>query len=187
MNETLNIARMYYPVKTLGPGDRIGIWVAGCQRNCEGCISPDFQSESSGRNVEVSKLIGLIKEYLQNEKGVTISGGEPFLQPEGLKQLIKEISEYTNDIIIFTGFLYEELVEKNNDDINEILSMVGMIVDGPYIDELNDGTGMRGSSNQRFIILNHPEYYSHPETWKRGIQGAVYGNKIITIGIPDKI
>ena len=221
---SINVARMYYPVKTLGPGNRMGIWLAGCPRNCSGCISPDFRSESAGRPIEVERLMEMIrgylsgyrtdrvreketaekesreketvedeyrnKEFVENKNrgcGVTISGGEPFLQAAALKELVREIRKYTEDIIIFTGYLYEELIEKKDDDIDDILSMTGMLVDGPYIDELNDGTGMRGSSNQRFIILNHLEYYDHPENWKRAVQGAVYGNKIITMGIPDKI
>lgn len=221
---SINVARMYYPVKTLGPGNRMGIWLAGCPRNCRGCISPDFRSESAGRPIEVERLMEMIrgylsgyspdrvreketsekesgekesvedeyrnKEFVENKNrgcGVTISGGEPFLQAAALKELVREIRKYTEDIIIFTGYLYEELIEKKDDDIDDILSMTGMLVDGPYIDELNDGTGMRGSSNQRFIILNHLEYYDHPENWKRAVQGAVYGNKIITMGIPDKI
>lgn len=218
LKKNINIARMYYPVKTLGPGERIGIWLAGCSRNCKGCISTDFKSETAGRRIEVGRLIEMIKKYFLYDKelfltqenrfsdlsnkyesgegkdiftekrcGVTISGGEPFIQPVGLNALVREIKKYTEDIIIFTGYLYEELLEKKDENINQILSMTGMLVDGPYIDNLNDGIGMRGSSNQRFIVLNHPEYYDHPEKWKRGIQGAVYGNKIITMGIPDKI
>ena len=196
-NISINIARMYYPVKTLGPGDRMGIWLAGCPRSCEGCISPDFRYKASGRPVEAGRLMEMIKGYISESgkpddssvmrHGVTISGGEPFMQPEGLRALVSEIRKYTEDIIIFTGYLYEELLEKNNEDIDQILSMTGMLVDGPYVESLNDGTGMRGSSNQRFIILNHPQYYDHPENWERKIQGAVYGNKIITMGIPGKI
>ena len=38
----MNVARILYPVKVLGPGKRIGIWLCGCDRECFGCSNPEL-------------------------------------------------------------------------------------------------------------------------------------------------
>ena len=87
-------------------------------------------------------------------------GGEP-LCPENLElttMLINYVKEKSKDTIIYlwTGYLYEELLEKNNKDLNYIFSQIDYLIDGPYIDSLRDITlKMRGSSNQRIIYLKN--------------------------------
>ena len=51
--------------------------------------------------------------------------------------------------------------------------------------EMNDGIGIRGSSNQTLHVFKHRERYCGLDTCKREVQNILYGNKLITIGIPE--
>ena len=85
-------------------------------------------------------------------EGITISGGEPFLQAGALAELIRAVKRHRDiGVIVYTGFLYEEL--GTQECANELLELCDLIIDGPYIKELDDGKALRGSSNQRVIPL----------------------------------
>ena len=106
----LSVARIYYPVKTLGPGRRVGIWTAGCSHNCRGCISPELQSADAGQRMATSEIIALVNRVGCTPEGFTISGGEPFLQVEALCGLVEALALISDDILIYTGFLLDELI-----------------------------------------------------------------------------
>lgn len=181
----LSVARIYFPVKTLGPGQRVGIWTAGCNRNCIGCISPELQSVKAGQALSSREIIEIIRRIGRVPDGFTISGGEPFLQIKALCDLIEELVLVADDVLIFTGYTLNELVGRHDDRIDRVISLCSAIVDGPYVDELNDGIGLRGSSNQKLHVFKHYERYSGLDTGKREVQTVLYGNKLLTIGIPE--
>ena len=84
----LRISRLHYPVTVLGPGRRIGIWVQGCSIGCPGCLSQDTWSPDAAEPVSVARVIETCRRVSKDElDGVTISGGEPFDQPDGLRCL----------------------------------------------------------------------------------------------------
>lgn len=181
---TLHIARIYYPVLTLGPGRRAGIWTAGCLRCCPGCISPELQRRESGRAMETEQIMALIHALPRRPEGFTISGGEPFLNPRGLRELLDALSGISDDILVFTGFCYEELRARGDEDVDRALDRCAVLVDGPYMAGLNDGIGLRGSRNQRCLVFRHKEHYAGAERWPRTLQNVVYGPGVLTIGIP---
>ena len=87
-----------------------------------------------------------------NHDGVTILGGEPFDQPEGVAELIMRLKENSLHITVYTGYTLEILVSKNDEQISQILNMTDLLVDGPFVRELSTDAGeYRGSSNQRLI------------------------------------
>ena len=180
----LHIARIYYPVLTLGPGRRAGIWTAGCPRRCPGCISPELQRQESGRAMDTGQIMALIHALPGRPEGVTISGGEPFLDPGGLRELLDALSGVSDDILVFTGFTYEALRARGDPDVDGALARCAALVDGPYVAELNDGCGLRGSRNQRCLVFRHRERYAGAEQWPRRLQNVAYGAGILTIGIP---
>lgn len=180
----LSIERIYYPVKVLGPGNRIGIWVLGCDRKCEGCVSPEMQRYDKGKEIEIDDIIKMISFINQKIDGITISGGEPFRNPEALSDLIDKLSNISDDILIFTGFKFEELIQMNNSFINNVLEKCSAIIDGPYIDEMHTPKGLKGSSNQRCIVFKNREKYEDAENYDRELQIIVTDNRMITIGIP---
>ena len=95
------IARILYPVRVLGPGERIGIWFAGCKHKCKGCCNPELWEFNKKYYTSIDVVMHLInrisKEYSVN--GVTISGGDPFEQPDALRILLDNLKTITNDII----------------------------------------------------------------------------------------
>ncbi|MCD7822948.1 MAG: radical SAM protein [Oscillospiraceae bacterium] len=181
----LSVARIYYPVKTLGPGERIGIWTAGCCRNCQGCISPELKSIEAGKELSTSEIIGIIRRIGKSPDGFTISGGEPFLQPDALCDLVEELALISDDILIYTGFTLDELAAMHDENVDRIIAQSSAIVDGPYVDELNDSIGIRGSSNQKLHVFRHHELYRGLDACKREVQTVLYGNSMLTIGIPE--
>lgn len=182
----ISLARMYYPVKSLGPGNRVGIWVTGCNRRCFRCISPELLKYDSSKEVPISGIMQMVQSIEGPIDGFTISGGEPFLKPSGLNELVQAIATVNDDILIYTGYKIEQLIAKNDYDINSVLSTCAVLIDGPYIERLNDSKGLRGSSNQRCFIFKHNDKYEGIETSDRILQNIVYGNKVLTIGIPKK-
>lgn len=86
--------RISYLSKTrsLGPGKRFAIWMQGCAKRCKGCINPEGQDLQGGYETDVKKLTDKILEN-DDITGITISGGEPFLQYEELSYMIRKIKE----------------------------------------------------------------------------------------------
>lgn len=180
----VSLARLYYPVKVLGPGNRVGIWLNGCDKACPGCISPDLQYYDESKEVLVEDIKAMLDRIHARIDGFTISGGEPFYRPEGLRALVEFLARIHEDILIFSGYTLEELRNKKNEDVDAVLGLCAALIDGPYIKNLNDNRGLRGSSNQRIIVFKYSEKYLGLETQERGLQNVVYGNGVLTIGIP---
>ncbi|MBM6875912.1 4Fe-4S single cluster domain-containing protein [Fusobacterium mortiferum] len=177
-------------IKTLGPGDRYAIWVQGCTHNCKGCIAPESHSlDSNGYWIEVSKIL---KEIRSNKKlrGITISGGEPFLQAKSLLSLLKELQKEKLDVICYTGFQYEDILNDKIPFGKKMLDYIDILIDGKYVEELNNESYLRGSDNQRIIHLkNTYKVYEGKmnELKNRNVEIKIIDNKTLFIaGIPPK-
>ena len=184
--QKLSLARIYYPVKVLGPGNRVGIWLNGCTRNCPHCISPELQAYDFSKEMSVDSILELIRRINHPIDGFTISGGEPFYSPQSLFALVQGLSEICDDILIYTGFTLNELNALDSYEVNSVINMCAAIIDGPYIKELNDNKGIRGSSNQRIWVFKHQEKYSDLMDLERKVQTVKYGDRLLTIGIPKE-
>lgn len=178
------IARILYPVKVLGPGDRIGIWFCGCEHHCPGCSNPELwdQNEKYSTDLDtVMRLVHLISERNQVD-GITLTGGDPFFQPEALRLLLKELLIISKDVLVYTGYEYEEI----KDVYADILEDIAVLIDGRYIEAENHGSMLRGSDNQEIIVLNdgvrdlYAEYLGRNESM---IQNFSTGDGIISVGI----
>lgn len=186
MDDKLSIARIFYPVKTLGPGNRVGIWTTGCLRGCQGCISPELQDYDKEKEFEVEAVIKMIRSITYPIDGFTISGGEPFLNPKALEALVRQLAEINDDILIYTGYTLDELKQLSMIEVDNILNICAVLIDGPYIADLNNNCGLRGSSNQCVHIFRHHDRYVDYEMQERKIQTVVYGNSMLMIGIPRR-
>lgn len=134
-----------------GPGVRVSIFVQGCTFNCKNCFNPDTHDFNGGKEFTDKTIETILNIGERDEiRGLSILGGEP-LHPrniDGTIKLAKAFREkYPNkDIWVWTGFLYENICNK------EILDYIDVLVDGQYKDELHDfRLQWRGSSNQRVI------------------------------------
>ncbi len=136
-------------VTALGPGVRYGLWVMGCDKSCPGCIAAGTH-KGTGRKIPVGALAMEIVH--SGAEGITISGGEPFLQAGGLKVLIDKVRRKRDmGVIIYSGYSFDQLLKKR--EWAELLEETDLLIDGPYIRELDDGKSLRGSSNQSVIAL----------------------------------
>lgn len=165
----MRIKRILYPVKVLGPGNRVGIWTTGCNFSCQGCTSPELKSFNAGKDISVDSIIKVIQKIESPIDGFTISGGEPFEQADELLNLLIQLNMITDDIILYTGYYYEELSKKIS-NFSDYLSLISVLIDGRYIDELNTGLGLKGSANQNIIILKNHKRYENLNNCKRELQ-----------------
>jgi anaerobic ribonucleoside-triphosphate reductase activating protein len=145
----VSLSRIHFPVTTLGPGRRIGIWLQGCSIRCPGCISSDTWAAKTP-DLEVSELLERLGFWLQECDGVTISGGEPFEQPEALGSLLRELrrSKDTN-ILVYSGRPLEEL--KAHPLIQE--GVIDCLISDPFDSRAPQTKYLRGSDNQRMSLL----------------------------------
>lgn len=172
--------------KALGPGLRYVIWVQGCPFGCKGCITPEGRNIAFGKIATIESLVKDIAGQKQ-QSGLTISGGEPFLQSSSVLEMLRQLKELRPEInvIIFTGYRLEEL---NWPEAKNILSIIDVLIDGRYEDGKNDGIGLRGSSNQRIYFLTNrlAEYKNELESGKRNVEMHIRGEYAEIIGIPLK-
>ena len=163
----------------LGPNNRLCIWTQGCLKNCKNCMSPEFRTFNSNKNIDIIKE--LEKYDFTTIEGVTISGGEPFLQLDELELLVEYLSKKVEDILIYTGMKYNtlKLIKK----AKNIFSKIAVLIDGEYKDELNNNEILRGSSNQNIIILNEKFKDLYEEYSKRPRAKQIVKVDTITYGI----
>lgn len=169
--------------KALGPFDRFALWVQGCNRGCKNCIAKDAQQIEGGTEVEVEVVMRQILKTSGIE-GITISGGEPFLQQEALCELIEGIRRESDlGVVLYTGFNYSEIKD------DPLAKECDVIIDGEYIDEINDNKNLRGSANQSAVILTE-RYRNYYEKYfainGRRNELVISGNEVDLIGIPPR-
>lgn len=136
-----------------GPGIRFVVFTQGCPHRCPGCHNPETWDPDGGRLIEVQEILALIEEG-KLLKGITLSGGEPFLQAGALVELARGVKELGLDVVVYTGFIFEELLELSqiNPAYRELLGLTSVLIDGPYRQSERDLTlAFRGSRNQRLI------------------------------------
>lgn len=181
-NKKIYIDFIYYPLKTLGPSERVGIWFQGCDIGCKGCISKHNWVQTDDKLISLKELYKNIKQY--NCKKLTISGGEPFNQSEELFELLINIRNSFTDIMIYSGYEYEYL----KDNYEHILNLVDVAVTGPFIKELNTNKNYKGSKNQKMYIFNKNLLNIYSEyifTKKKELQICFSDNEVYLLGIPN--
>ena len=147
----MNIAlsRLHYPVTTLGPGRRVGIWFQGCSIRCPGCVSADTWPTDRGATT-VESVVAAIAPWLRQADGLTISGGEPFDQLDALGSLLASIPfEPHHDVLVYTGHTYEQI----RDCAALQLGRIDALMSDPYLAEEAQTLPLRGSDNQRLHLL----------------------------------
>ena len=159
-----------------GPGLRFAIFCQGCPHNCPKCHNQDTHDFSGGYDCDIQKIVNAIEEN-PLLSGVTFSGGEPSHQPVAFLEIAKKVKSRGLNIWMYSGYTLEELLSRANstisdlDNMNEnssqtsekneeqvalkgLLSLIDVLVDGKFINELKDLTlPFRGSKNQRLIDM----------------------------------
>src|SRR5262249_16243026 len=130
---SLSISRIHFPVTTLGPGKRIGVWFQGCSIQCPGCISKDTWARKPA-NTTVSQVLEIGSEHRREADGLTITGGEPLEQSEGLLALLsgfRRLLSPVADVLLYSG--------RTSDEVLRLFSswpeLVDAVIAEPYIEE----------------------------------------------------
>jgi anaerobic ribonucleoside-triphosphate reductase activating protein len=180
----LNIAAMAGCTQALGPGMRTVVWVQGCPLNCRGCLAPDWIPFVPATLRTPEQILESLD--LDRISGMTFSGGEPMSQAGGLAALARLVRQKKDlDLICFTGYRYERLLkDPPNAGVSELLAEVDVLIDGPFIQSLNDSVGLRGSSNQRVIHLTTRLKDYDFESSTRKIEINVSDGELAFIGVP---
>lgn len=137
-----------------GPGIRYVIFTQGCPHHCPGCHNPQTHDFSGGKDADTEEIL---KQISGNPllSGVTFSGGEPFAQARALVPIAEAIKDQKKNLMIYTGYVLEDLQQSRLPEIHRLLLLADILVDGPFILEERDLTlQYRGSSNQRVIDMN---------------------------------
>jgi anaerobic ribonucleoside-triphosphate reductase activating protein len=162
--------------------------VCGCPGGCPGCSNPELWKRRSEFEISVSELVNLIKKIAASHTidGFTITGGEPMAQPEELAGLITRLKPFSADILLYTGYKYEDLRRQGSDSLDEILNSVAVLIDGRYIEKLHTDGALKGSKNQNVIILN-PGYKDCYENYlaaaRNQIQNFTTSDGVVSVGI----
>jgi anaerobic ribonucleoside-triphosphate reductase activating protein len=146
---SIAISRMHFPVTTLGPGRRIGIWLQGCSIRCQGCLSVDTW-EPAQRVTTTGSLIAALRDWIPAAEGITISGGEPFDQPEALEVLLRDLRRLTAvDILVYSGYAFDAL----SPWLQKHAGLIDVIISEPYDETVPQTLSLRGSDNQQLHLL----------------------------------
>lgn len=158
----------YAEIKTTdianGEGIRTSLFVSGCRHHCKNCFNKvtwDFGYGELFTEETMTEIFKTVEPSYVN--GLSLLGGEPF-EPENQKVLLPFLVMFkekfpNKDVWCYTGFTIEQILGKSepvsraSTDVSmEMLSLIDVLVDGPYVEGLNDiRLKFRGSSNQRVI------------------------------------
>lgn len=183
------VDRIYHPVTTLGPGERVVVWTCGCSKHCPGCANPELQTANPANEIPVERLAEILTQVSEDNDvhAITLTGGDPLEQPDELAKLLRAIRPHFSDILVYTGYTAEKLSNALTPCQKDALDgMIDVLIDGPYIEGLNDGKcALRGSTNQNIIVFNPSlqEAYDTEAELPRRIQNAVFDGRAISIGI----
>lgn len=134
-----------------GPGFRFTVFTQGCSHHCPGCHNPQTHNPSGGTEHTVEELLERMRSNPLTD-GLTLSGGEPFEQPEDCLLLAQGAHESGLNVWSYTGYLFEFLRDQGTEAQKALLRELDVLVDGPFLLEQRTlSLPWRGSRNQRVI------------------------------------
>jgi anaerobic ribonucleoside-triphosphate reductase activating protein len=149
-----------------GPGRRSSVLLSGCDLACRGCWVTQLHPLEVGTLVPVGRLAEALLDPAYQRDGVTILGGEPFLQPDGLLALVRALrTRGCPHIVCYSGRTYEALLRRARMQpaIWDVLDEIDILIDGPYVEAPASSAGAwTGSGNQRVIDLAATRQAGHP-------------------------
>ena len=183
----LRIASILPHTEAEGPGSRFALWFQGCPLRCPGCCNPEYLPFDGGTAMPLEDIAEQLQQTAGIE-GITLLGGEPFAHADGAAALAGIAKSLGLSVMVFTGYLLEDLQAKTDPPTAELLANTDILVDGPYERERPDSARRWiGSTNQRIHFLT-PRYHADDPCWKRPntLEIRVRGAEVIVNGFPAK-
>ncbi|NLV75875.1 MAG: anaerobic ribonucleoside-triphosphate reductase activating protein [Tissierellia bacterium] len=153
MEDEVKIAGIIKESIVDGPGIRLVVFTQGCVHNCIGCHNPETHSFSGGYYMKIDEIINMIKENPLLD-GITLSGGDPFVQAKACANLANKVKEMGLNVVTYTGYTFEEIIQemKINHSWEKLLYATDILIDGRFdITKKSLLLKFRGSKNQRII------------------------------------
>lgn len=139
-----------------GPGMRFVLFTQGCPHRCPGCHNPQTHALNGGTMVSFERVLERYDRQ-PHVRGITFSGGEPFLQAGLLAKVAEAVHQRGGDVVVYTGHQLERLQElaKGNAGILALLGETDLLIDGRFVQEKRClEAPFVGSSNQRLLALS---------------------------------
>ena len=134
-----------------GPGLRLTIFTQGCLHHCPGCHNPQTHDPEGGSWADTEDILAAAAENPLLD-GITLSGGDPFLQPVPCLALAEGAHKIGLNVWTYTGYTWEALWEENAPEKIALLKETDVLVDGPFLlAERSLELRFCGSRNQRLI------------------------------------
>ncbi len=192
----ISVNKAHFPVTVLGPGRRIGVWLQGCSIGCKGCVSQDTWNRDPGRDMSVARLLSWCRQTSNSVlDGVTITGGEPFDQPQALAALLAGLAQWRSqekldfDILCYSGYALTTLRKKHAG----LLQQLDALIPEPFVQARPLTQVWRGSSNQPLLPLSErgrQRYATQVDALAHGsdkrMQTMVDGDRVWYVGIPAR-
>lgn len=177
-------------VTSLGPGNRLAVYFTGCSKKCPGCEASSLQNKEKGKAYEARMLAEFLNRIAKEEgiHAISITGGDPLEQDkDALASFLKHLA--FDDVLLFTGYTLDEVRKKSFDlFVNKYISVLKT---GPYIERLNEGHPLMGSSNQLITYIDRSKkemYEKYIVETKRNLQYFVSndGETVYFVGLLPK-
>ena len=149
-----------------GPGYRYTIFTQGCPHHCPGCHNPQSHDFEGGRVVDTETILRQVRENPLLD-GITLSGGEPFCQPEACRVLAEAAHDLGMSVWCYTGYTWEKLMQEADPARLALLEAVDVLVDGPFIlAQKSLELKFCGSRNQRLIDVKKTRNNGQVTLWQ---------------------
>jgi anaerobic ribonucleoside-triphosphate reductase activating protein len=183
----IGVSRLHFPVTTLGPGRRAGIWLQGCSIRCPGCLSRDTWTPATSMT-QIDTIAGWAEDRVDDGlTGITVSGGEPLDQAERLVALLADLRSRprlaAQDVLLYTGYAYGVVSRRHE----AVLALVDAIISGPYVKSRPSRHRWMGSANQALTLLTERARQRFADSaGPRQLQISADGGKVWMTGVPDR-
>jgi anaerobic ribonucleoside-triphosphate reductase activating protein len=185
--QTMQIAQVVPCTEAEGPGKRFAIWFQGCPLRCPGCCNPEFLPFKGGQTITPEEMFSWILRARDESQieGITLLGGEPFAHAPAGAALARASRQMGLSTMVFSGYTIEDLRDRPEPEVAELLAFTDILVDGLYDREKPDhDRRWIGSTNQRIHFLT--ERYSFDGQWrkKNTLEIRMRGREISINGFP---
>ena len=134
-----------------GPGFRLAVFTQGCPHHCPGCHNPETHDSQGGHDADTAEIIAAMQKN-PLLAGVTLTGGEPMMQPQACLELARAAHAAGKNVWCYTGFTFETLLQEADPQRLALLRETDVLVDGPFLlAQRSLDVRFRGSRNQRLI------------------------------------